>query len=101
VTSTRRARHRRQQTWISGGRTPSAAIWTWYFSTRAGRLDIQQVIDGPGGYAQLAPRAVATEVGGAPLLVISLADLVESKEIRGRAKDLVALDELRRLRDEK
>jgi len=74
---------------------------TWFFSTRAGRLDVQQVIDGPGGYSQLASRAVTTEVAGARLLVISLADLVESKEAAGRPKDLAALDELRRLRDER
>ena len=74
---------------------------TWYFSTRAGRLDVLQVIDGPGGYTGLASRAVSTEVAGARLLVISLADLVESKETAGRTKDLAALDELRRLRDER
>lgn len=73
---------------------------TWFFSTRAGRLDVAQVIDGPGGYTRLASRAVATKVAGARLLVISLADLVESKETAGRTKDLAALDELRRLRDE-
>jgi len=74
---------------------------TWFFSTRAGRLDVQQVIDGPGGYPYLAPRAVATEVAGARLAVISLADLVESKEAAGRPKDLAALEELRRLMDER
>lgn len=74
---------------------------TWFFSTRAGRLDVQQVIDGPGGYTPLASRAVVTEVAGARLLVISLADLVESKQTAGRTKDLAALDELRRLRDER
>lgn len=73
---------------------------TWYFSTRAGRLDVLQVIDGPGGYSSLAPQAVTTEVAGARLLVVSLADLVESKETAGRPKDLAALDELRRLLDE-
>jgi len=73
---------------------------TWFFSTRAGRLDVAQVIDGPGGYTRLASRAVTTEVAGARLLVICLADLIESKETAGRTKDLVALDELRRLRDE-
>lgn len=73
----------------------------WFFSTRAGRLDVMPVIDGPGGYTSLAPRAVTTQVGGARLLVISLADLVESKETAGRPKDLAALGELWRLLDER
>jgi len=73
---------------------------TWFFSTRAGRLDVAQGIDGPGGYTRLASRAVTSEVAGARFLVISLADLIESKETAGRTKDLAALDELRRLRDE-
>jgi len=74
---------------------------TWFFSTRAGRLDVQQVIDGPGGYSELVARPVTTDVAGARLLVISLADLVESKETAGRPKDLAALDELRRLMDDR
>jgi len=67
------------------------------FSTRAGRLDVLTVIDGPGGYASLAPRAVVTRVAGAAVRIITLADLVESKEASGRPKDIAALDELRRL----
>lgn len=70
---------------------------SWFFSTSAGRLDVLLVIDGPGGYATIAPRAIRTTVGGAPVLVIALDDLIESKETAGRPKDLAALDELRRL----
>lgn len=67
------------------------------FSTRAGRLDVLTVIDGPGGYASLAPRAVVARVASVTVRIITLTDLVESKETAGRPKDLAALDELRRL----
>jgi hypothetical protein len=70
---------------------------SWYFSTRAGRLDVLLVIDGPGGYPTVVRTAVSTRVGDADVAIISLADLVESKETVGRPKDLAALDELRRL----
>lgn len=71
---------------------------SWFFSTRCGRLDVLLVIDGPGDYVSLARHAVRTSVDDVPVLVVSLDDLIESKEAAGRPKDLVALDELRRLR---
>ena len=74
---------------------------SWFFSTRIGRLDILLVIDGPGGYTSIAPRAVRTTVRGDPVLVISLDDLIEAKETVGREKDLIALGELRRLLSER
>lgn len=72
---------------------------SWQFVTAAGPLDILFAIDGPGGFESLAPRAVTRVVSGHELLVISLDDLIESKEATGRDKDLRALGELRRLRD--
>ena len=73
---------------------------TWFFSTRAGRFDVMFFIDGPGGFRTVAPPAIRTSLAGAPVLVIALDDLIESKEAAGRPKDLAALDELRRLRRE-
>lgn len=69
----------------------------WFFSTRAGLLDVLLVIDGAGGYASIAPSAVRTSVGGHTVRIISLDDLIEAKETAGREKDLIALRDLRRL----
>ena len=70
----------------------------WHFTTSAGLLDVLFAIDGPGGFDSLAPRAVPRTVGGRALLVAGLDDLIESKAMVGRDKDLRALDELRRIR---
>ncbi|MGH9185517.1 MAG: hypothetical protein ACRD0U_06865 [Acidimicrobiales bacterium] len=49
------------------------------------------------GYSVLASRAITLEVGGVNVLVGAIDDVIVSKELLGREKDVEHLPELRRL----
>ena len=70
------------------------------FSTGFGPLDLAFLPDGISGYDELAAAATSIEVGGRPVMVAALADVIRSKEAAGREKDRAALPLLRRLMDE-
>jgi hypothetical protein len=74
---------------------------TW--RTDAGDLDVLTEVahqDGPAGYEQLESRSVALQLGAIAIRLISIDDLIASKEAANRPKDHEALPELRRLRDD-
>jgi hypothetical protein len=69
-------------------------------TTRFGDFDLSLRPSGFGGYEDLIEHAVDFDVGGFVVRVASLDDIIESKEVAGRAKDRAALPQLYALRDE-
>ena len=70
------------------------------FSTDLGDLDCLGTPAGTSGYADLARRAPEVDLGGVPVKVVSLDDLIRMKRASGRPKDLRELEILGALRDE-
>lgn len=71
------------------------------FATEGGDLDCLLVPDGTDGYQDLVERAVEVEYDGIPVLFAGLDDLIRMKRAAGRPKDLIALDRLLALREER
>ena len=79
----------------------SFEIGTW--RTMAGDVDVLLGIPGASRrdlvrYEELAANAVELRIDRIRILVASLADIIRSKEVTGRPKDLEALHELRQIR---
>lgn len=74
---------------------PGQPLNNLYLQTDMGVIDILSSILGVGDFARLKSRAEELEVEGKRYLVISLEDLIQSKEALGREKDLLAAKELR------
>lgn len=66
-----------------------------YLQTEMGVIDVLSSILGVGDFARLRSRAEKLEVEGRQYLVMSLDDLIQSKEALGREKDLLTAKELR------
>lgn len=66
-------------------------------TTDAGDIDVLGEVTGIGGYGDIVLAAETVDLYGAPVRVMSLADLIRSKAAAGRAKDLVDLEALRKL----
>ena len=69
--------------------------------TPHGNLDILPYIDGPTGpltYDDMRPRADTRQIDGVTVTLASLDDVIASKTVSARPKDLEALDELRAIR---
>ena len=64
------------------------------------QVDFMAAIHGVRSFAGLRARAEEIIVGGVPLLVASLADVIKSKKAARRPRDLAALEVLERTRDE-
>jgi hypothetical protein len=64
------------------------------------QLDFMGTIHGVRSYAALRARASALDVGGASLLVASLADIIRSKRAAGRPRDLAVMEVLERTYEE-
>jgi hypothetical protein len=56
------------------------------------------IIHGVRSFEGLKTRAVTREIGGEPVLVASLDDIIKSKRAAGRAQDLAVLPVLEELR---
>jgi predicted nucleotidyltransferase len=67
-------------------------------TTSLGELDLRGEVTGIGGYGDIALRAEEIELHGSRVKLLSLDDLIRAKAAAGRAKDLVDLEALRRLR---
>lgn len=69
---------------------------TWNLQCPAGEFDIAFAPAGfAGGYDELIERAVTVELAGSVFVkVAAVADVVRSKQLAGREKDLVALPEI-------
>jgi hypothetical protein len=66
-------------------------------------LDLLAYLEPRGGYEELAPRTETVDLGGRPVRVIALEDLIRIKQHIRRPKDqssLVHLEAIKRLRDE-
>jgi len=74
-----------------------AGIETLNLTTQHGDLDLAFQPAGTQGYDDLRRDAIAIEIGGARVLLASLADIVRSKAAAGRDKDRRALPVLREL----
>ena len=70
------------------------------FTTDLGAIDLLATPAGTEGYEDLARTADAFDLFGQRVLVASLDDLIRMKRAAGRAKDLLAVEELGALRDE-
>jgi hypothetical protein len=71
------------------------------FSTTAGNLDCMGTPAGVGGFRELAERAQAYDVEGLRVLVASIEDLIRMKRAAGRPKDLIEIDVLRAVQEER
>jgi hypothetical protein len=64
------------------------------------QLDFMASIHGVRSFAGLRGRAQTIEIGGAPLLVASLADIIKSKKAARRPRDLAVLESLEKTHEE-
>jgi hypothetical protein len=64
------------------------------------QLDFMATIHGVRTFAALRARAQLIEIGGAPLLVASLDDIIRSKKAARRPRDLAVLETLEKTREE-
>jgi hypothetical protein len=71
------------------------------FTTDIGWLDLLGTPAGTAGYEDLARTADAYDLFGFRVLVASVEDLIRMKRAAGRPKDLLALEELGALREER
>ncbi len=69
--------------------------------TRAGPLDLLSVIGSRRGYGDLLPHTIEVPVGDVKVRVLSLAEVIKTKEEAGRDKDRAMLNVLRRTLEEK
>lgn len=69
--------------------------------TKLGDLDLLGEIAGGGGYQELLAHTTAIEVEGIACLCIDLETLIVVKKAAGRKKDLVAIEELEALLEER
>lgn len=72
----------------------------WVLRTRLGRFDIMQWIGDEALWERLSPGAIATDIDGLEVKVVSYEDLVALKETAGRPEDLIDLRRLRQARGE-
>jgi hypothetical protein len=69
-------------------------------TTTAGDFDLLATPDPGFDYERLRANALSTTVAGFPILVASLADLIDMKRAAGRPKDRIELEILGALREE-
>jgi predicted nucleotidyltransferase len=72
----------------------------WVLRTRLGRFDIMQWIGDDALWEKLSPTAIAAEIDGLAVKVVSYEGLVALKEQAGRPEDLLDLQRLREARGE-
>jgi predicted nucleotidyltransferase len=74
---------------------------TFTFTTNAGNFDLLGTPAGSQGYASLAHTATAMDVGDVTVLVTDLEDLIAMKRAAGRPKDLIEIEVLSAVREER
>jgi predicted nucleotidyltransferase len=78
-----------------------AAADSFTLTTAAGNLDVLARPAGVSGYNQLAATATAMDVAGLAVLVADIEDLIRMKRAAGRPKDLIEVEVLGALIDER
>lgn len=78
---------------------PGVPMLNLYLSTEMGPVDILGSIMGVGEFEQVRAGAIEVELFGRRCRVISLDDLIRAKEALGREKDLLAVKELKAVRE--
>jgi uncharacterized nucleotidyltransferase DUF6036 len=68
----------------------------WALSTRHGRLDVMQYVEGIGDYEQLRQSAAEFEIDDKSYAFAGLDDLVAMKRAAGRPQDLIDIADLER-----
>ncbi len=77
--------------------SPGQAVQNLHLQTDAGVVDMLSSVLGVGDFARLKSNADELVVDGRTYRVMSLSDLIASKEALGREKDLLTAKELRAL----
>ena len=80
---------------------PHAVGKPFTFTTVAGNFDVLGTPKGSGGYEALARTATQMDVGGITVVVASLDDLIAMKRAAARPKDLIEVEVLAAVRDER
>lgn len=78
---------------------PGVEVHNLYLRTDLGPVDILSSIRGVGDFERIRGHAIEIELFGRRCRVISLDDLIRAKEAVGREKDLLAVKELRAIRE--
>ena len=78
---------------------PGVKIHNLYLRTDFGPVDILSSILGVGDFDRVRAASIQVELFGRSCRVISLDDLIRAKEALGRDKDLLAVKELRAVRE--
>jgi predicted nucleotidyltransferase len=78
---------------------PGVEVHNLYLRTDFGPVDILSSILGVGDFDRVRVASIEVELFGRSCRVISLDDLIQAKEALGRDKDLLAVKELRAVRE--
>lgn len=79
---------------------PVSDLWRVVRDRDGLQLDFMGAIHGLRSFEGVRDRASAIEIGGTPLLVASLDDVIRSKRAAGRPQDRAVLEILEKARDE-
>ena len=72
-----------------------------YLETDLGILDIISHVEAVGDFYDVVKNATEIEIYGDRCRIISIDDLIKSKEALGRHRDLVVVEELKSIKGEK
>jgi hypothetical protein len=91
---------------ILGGRLfvpyyPASQLYRLINDGRGLQIDFMSVLHGIRSFESLRSRAIPMFIGGHPILVADLGDIIRSKRALGRAQDRAILEILEKTRDEK
>jgi hypothetical protein len=78
---------------------PGVRLLNLYLGTEIGPVDVLGSIVGVGEFEQVSAGAIEIDLFGRRCRVISLDDLIRAKEALGREKDLLAVKELKAIRE--
>ena len=73
----------------------------FHLDTALGILDVVSHIEGIGGYYDVLKNSEEVEIYGGKCRLISIEDLIKSKKALGRHRDLVTVEELEAIREER
>jgi predicted nucleotidyltransferase len=80
-------------------REPGVEVRNLYLRTDIGPVDVLSSVLGVGDFERVYSQSAEIELFGRKCRVISLDDLIRAKEALGREKDLLAVKELRAIKE--